>query len=269
MGNATERIVLPQPKMPATAPAEALSPSFSAAQATEGVRPTQDVQHPRRDTRQLETFEKRDVPDGDEPFITTRKALGFGALSVVAALVFGPLALVLPLAVFGIDYAAHRGLFHRALDLVFEGLNGRPFEGPSQAKRDALVAMGDRRNYPLDDVYPALKTSISTVPLCDTPTPVRRLSSLEATLSNGRDASTVSLFVKDDGASNGSVYGGNKARKLELLLAQAHHRGDKERGADETYRGAREQPVEIDDGEQSRSQHRTGQALHVISKAGE
>ena len=35
--------------------------------------------------------------------------------------------------------------------------------------------------------------------------------------------------MKDDASfSNSGIYGGNKARKLELLLAQAHHRGDKE-----------------------------------------
>lgn len=215
-------------KAPATAPSQALAPATQARPADQ-VQRVKPPSLPEVQAQTLRNFEERGIQEADKPFMTAKKALGLGALSVAAAFLLGPLGLLLPLAVVGVDYAAHRGLFHRALDLVFEGLNGRPFSGPSRTTEAALIAMGDREAYPLDDVYPGLKTSIKTVSLCDVPTPVRALSSMEAALTDGlSETSKVKLFVKDDGASNSGIYGGNKARKLELLLAQAHHRGDKE-----------------------------------------
>src|SRR5262245_52920870 len=56
------------------------------------------------------------------------------------------------------------------------------------------------------------------VPLTSLPTPVQRLAQLE------RVAGGASLWCKRDDLS-GAIYGGNKPRKLELLLGAAKARG--------------------------------------------
>ncbi len=55
-------------------------------------------------------------------------------------------------------------------------------------------------------------------PILDGPTPVRRLESLERRLGGGP------IWLKDDGLTS-SLYGGNKPRKLEFLLAHAQSLG--------------------------------------------
>lgn len=71
---------------------------------------------------------------------------------------------------------------------------------------------------PLFERFPGLAASLPIEALADLPTPVRRLERLGAAASLG------SLWLKDDGASS-PRYGGNKVRKLELLLAAARAAG--------------------------------------------
>lgn len=68
----------------------------------------------------------------------------------------------------------------------------------------------------LADRWPALG-ALPRVHLTDTPTPVTRLHAL----SDERDAE---LWAKRDDRTS-ALYGGNKARKLELLLGEARERG--------------------------------------------
>ncbi len=65
--------------------------------------------------------------------------------------------------------------------------------------------------------WPQLQATLPHWPLGQGPTPVRRLSTLPATPGG-------EVWVKDDGAY-GSVYGGNKVRKLEWILPDAAARG--------------------------------------------
>jgi D-cysteine desulfhydrase len=60
--------------------------------------------------------------------------------------------------------------------------------------------------------------SLERFPLTELPTPVRRLVALE------RETGHPSLWVKCDDCCS-PLYGGNKPRKLELLVAQARRRG--------------------------------------------
>lgn len=65
--------------------------------------------------------------------------------------------------------------------------------------------------------YPQLR-DLPYVKLASTPTPVERLESL------GAELGIPSLWIKRDDKS-GTLYGGNKVRKLEFILAQALHQG--------------------------------------------
>ena len=62
-----------------------------------------------------------------------------------------------------------------------------------------------------------LQTDLDRVPLGRGPTPVRELTGL------GKNRGEAPVWIKDDGAY--SRVGGNKARKLEWLLADARRRG--------------------------------------------
>jgi D-cysteine desulfhydrase len=62
-----------------------------------------------------------------------------------------------------------------------------------------------------------LDVDLERVPLGEGPTPVRELTRL------GQEGGKAPIWVKDDGAY--SAFGGNKARKLEWLLADARRRG--------------------------------------------
>lgn len=72
---------------------------------------------------------------------------------------------------------------------------------------------------PLFARYPELKSTLPWVPLAPGPSPVRRLHSLERRLGPGGE-----IWLKHDGLY-GTVYGGNKPRKLEFVLADALERG--------------------------------------------
>ena len=75
--------------------------------------------------------------------------------------------------------------------------------------------MIEGKEYPkLFDQYPGLKENLAWIPLGDFPTPVKQLDGL------GYD----NLWVKHDGVSS-SIYGGNKIRKLEFILAEVKKRG--------------------------------------------
>lgn len=69
----------------------------------------------------------------------------------------------------------------------------------------------------LERRFPALKERLRRVPLARLPTPVRPLAHL------ARAAGIGELWVKQDDRS-GEVYGGNKLRKLEFILADLLHR---------------------------------------------
>src|SRR5688572_14547540 len=82
------------------------------------------------------------------------------------------------------------------------------------------MAEPDNRR-PLFEYYRGLDVKIPLVRLAELPTPVRRLSKLES-----RTAAQ-NFWMKDDGTSS-PFYGGNKVRKLELLLAAAKKANAKE-----------------------------------------
>ncbi|MFC1474529.1 1-aminocyclopropane-1-carboxylate deaminase/D-cysteine desulfhydrase [bacterium] len=70
---------------------------------------------------------------------------------------------------------------------------------------------------PLFRAYPKLEKKLPGIPIGNYPTPVEEVPSLAEELGIGR------LFVKRDDLTH-STYGGNKVRKLELLLAEAKRR---------------------------------------------
>ncbi len=74
---------------------------------------------------------------------------------------------------------------------------------------------------PLFEYYPSLKHSLKHVPLGRFPTPVQKLERL------GREIGVHDLYIKRDDLS-GDVYGGNKVRKLEFILAMVLAKGARE-----------------------------------------
>ena len=76
-------------------------------------------------------------------------------------------------------------------------------------------------NLPLFAFYPTLKTNIPYLSLGSFPTPIQRVATLE------RVYSIQNFFIKQDSMSGGmnvdgiQLFGGNKVRKLEFLLADA------------------------------------------------
>ncbi|TKJ28206.1 hypothetical protein CEE39_10285 [bacterium (candidate division B38) B3_B38] len=70
----------------------------------------------------------------------------------------------------------------------------------------------------LFETYPKLKGKIPWMPLGNFPTPVQKLDNL------GKEIGAGSFYVKRDDLSS-SIYGGNKIRKLEFLLAEAKQKG--------------------------------------------
>lgn len=71
--------------------------------------------------------------------------------------------------------------------------------------------------YPLFDAHPALAEKLPRLALSDWPTPVQQ--------AGGFDGKTAVYIKRDD--MGGTHYGGNKVRKLELLLAAAKTQGHK------------------------------------------
>lgn len=74
---------------------------------------------------------------------------------------------------------------------------------------------------PLFERWPALQGPIAHLPLCSLPTPVENATRFATSL--GLD----SLYIKRDDLS-APLYGGNKIRKLEFLLAEAQRRGHRQ-----------------------------------------
>lgn len=74
---------------------------------------------------------------------------------------------------------------------------------------------------PLFESYPNLEGALPHLELGTFPTPIERLERF------GKDLGAGGLHMKRDDLS-GEVYGGNKVRKLEFLLAEARRRGAKE-----------------------------------------
>lgn len=68
--------------------------------------------------------------------------------------------------------------------------------------------------FPLFEAFPTLGDRFPRVELADLPSPVSRVSELDA------EAGGAEVWVKDDGRI-GELYGGNKVRKLEFLLGRA------------------------------------------------
>lgn len=84
------------------------------------------------------------------------------------------------------------------------------------------------KSSPLTRRFPALAASLPHVTLGSWPTPLVELPALRDAISGkGAAGSIRALLLKDD-ASSHPVYGGNKVRKLEYLLADAVARGAKE-----------------------------------------
>src|SRR5580765_6026328 len=75
---------------------------------------------------------------------------------------------------------------------------------------------------PLFDHCQELESKIPYISLAQLPTPVEECHNLEKALQHSH------LFIKrDDLAGSETLYGGNKARKLEFLLADAAQKGAK------------------------------------------
>lgn len=70
----------------------------------------------------------------------------------------------------------------------------------------------------LFETYPKLKERTPWIPLGNFPTPIQKLDNL------GKEIGAGSFYVKRDDSSS-SLYGGNKVRKLEFILAEARRRG--------------------------------------------
>ncbi len=98
---------------------------------------------------------------------------------------------------------------------------GAPRPPGPVAAAPALVAATEPRAteaWALFEAFPSLERSVPRIPLIDAPTPVERAGALEERL--GIAAVTLK---RDDKAS--ALYGGGKARKLEVLLGEARARG--------------------------------------------
>lgn len=89
--------------------------------------------------------------------------------------------------------------------------------GILQQPQDITRLTPDNTMIPLYRAYPALN-AIPHITLCVLPTPIHQLENLSA-------ATHCPLYVKRDDMSGGDIYGGNKPRKLEFLLADALTRG--------------------------------------------
>ncbi|MGW8143493.1 MAG: pyridoxal-phosphate dependent enzyme [Anaerolineales bacterium] len=74
-------------------------------------------------------------------------------------------------------------------------------------------------NLPLFENYPDLQSGISHINLCDLPTPIRQLKNFGRFVNHDR------IFIKRDDLS-GKLFGGNKVRTLEFLLATADNQVD-------------------------------------------
>ncbi len=105
-----------------------------------------------------------------------------------------------------------------AADDWIDKLNAR---GALAQPRDASVLPTPYRMIPLFKQYPELQKNLPYISLGDLPTPIHRLEKLSALVGAPH------LYIKRDDVSGaksfdtGHIYGGNKVRKLEFLLAEA------------------------------------------------
>lgn len=79
------------------------------------------------------------------------------------------------------------------------------------------LAMQKPITIPLFKKFPILANNIPYISLGTLPTPIKHLISL------GNANNCTNLYLKDDGKT-GTLFGGNKVRKLEFLLADARHK---------------------------------------------
>jgi len=84
-----------------------------------------------------------------------------------------------------------------------------------------LAYQNNSAGMPLFQDFPQLKKRLHHVPLGTLPTPVEKLARI------GDDIAVGSLYIKRDDLS-GSIYGGNKVRKLEFLLGDILRTNTKE-----------------------------------------
>ena len=82
-----------------------------------------------------------------------------------------------------------------------------------------IVPIGIKRPW-LFEVFPEMQKRFPWTPLVNAPTPVERLESLSSRV--GKD-----IWIKRDDKTS-PIYGGNKPRKLEFILADASASGRKE-----------------------------------------
>jgi 1-aminocyclopropane-1-carboxylate deaminase/D-cysteine desulfhydrase-like pyridoxal-dependent ACC family enzyme len=75
---------------------------------------------------------------------------------------------------------------------------------------------------PLFEYFPALEKALPWIELANLPTPVEAF-----TYNSGNTSSAPNLWIKRDDQTSG-LYGGNKVRKLEFVLAQAMQQGKME-----------------------------------------
>jgi D-cysteine desulfhydrase len=69
---------------------------------------------------------------------------------------------------------------------------------------------------PFFEQYPLLQSRLPYLRLCDLPTPIRKLEQFERTIHHPE------IYIKRDDLS-GKLFGGNKVRTLEFLLASANN----------------------------------------------
>jgi len=112
-----------------------------------------------------------------------------------------------------------------ASDGLTTAVNRQPFSQSMGPISDGSIPISNP-GYPIVTAFPALSETLKMVPLCHCPTPIQRLSNLEMAITEA--SPNLQIYVKQDGASNPLIYGGNKIRKLELLMAQALYSGKKE-----------------------------------------
>lgn len=82
----------------------------------------------------------------------------------------------------------------------------------------ATAPVGPRLRPPIFDALPSLATSVPFIPLADAPTAVERCDALADYLGRG------DVWMKRDDRIS-AVYGGNKVRRYEFVLADAKARG--------------------------------------------
>lgn len=71
-----------------------------------------------------------------------------------------------------------------------------------------------KQQIPLFENHQKLKNHIAHISLCTLPTPIEKLKNLSKQLEH-------SVYIKKDNQTNEKIFGGNKPRKLEFLLAHA------------------------------------------------